>query len=143
MFKEFRDFTLQGNIFDLAVGVIIGATFNRIVASLVGDIITPTLSAILNQSTNLTDFFVTLNGQSYLTLQAARDAGAPVLAYGAFITSGLDFLLTALALFILVKMFNRLKHSAAPSKEEKLLTEIRDLLKHRAGGRFKDKQILL
>jgi large conductance mechanosensitive channel len=138
MFKEFRDFAMRGNVLDLAVGVIIGAAFGKIITALVNDLIMPIIGFLLGGRLNFTDFFIVLNGQSFPSLQAARDAGVPVLAYGDFITTVIDFIIVALVIFLMVKGANSLMRKreveapAAPpplSKDQELLTEIRDLLK--------------
>ncbi len=141
MFKEFREFAMRGNVLDLAVGVIIGGAFGKIVTSLVNDIVMPVIGALAGGRLNFSDFFITLNGSAYASLQAARDAGAPVFAYGAFITTVIDFILVAFVIFLIVKAANNLrkKQEAAPptpaalSKEAELLTEIRDLLQNQNG----------
>lgn len=108
MWKEFKEFAVKGNALDLAVGVIIGAAFGKIVTSLVEDIIMPPLGAVAGKI-DFSNLFVALNGQSYTTLKAARDAGAPVIAYGEFLNNILNFLIVAFAVFLLVKQINRLK----------------------------------
>lgn len=130
MFGEFRDFAMRGNVVDLTVGIIIGAAFTTIVASLVSDIIMPPIGLILGGS-DFSNFFVTLSGESQATLKATKDAGAVVIAYGTFLNAVLNFVIVAFAIFILVKQINRLKKAQppatppGPSGEEKLLTEIR------------------
>lgn len=133
MIKEFRDFIAKGNVMDLAVGIIIGAAFTAIVSSLVGDLINPIIGLILG-GVNFSDMFLDLSGTSPTSLAAAKESGAAVFAYGAFITAVINFLIIAFVVFMLVKAVNRLKNPAAvaapagPSQEE-LLTQIRDLLK--------------
>ncbi len=134
--KEFKEFAIKGNMIDMAVGIIIGGAFGKIIASLVNDIIMPPLGMLLGK-VNFTDLYVTLDGSEFANLAAARAAGAPVLAYGNFIQTFIDFLIIAFAIFMMIKGMNRMrkKQEAAPapppepSAEEKLLTEIRDLLK--------------
>jgi len=136
MWKEFRDFAMRGNVIDLAVGIIIGAAFGRIVSSLVADIIMPPIS-MLTGKVDFTNWFVSLSGGEYGTLKAAKDAGAVTINYGAFINSVLDFTIVAFAIFLIIKQINRLKKEAPPAapaeppKQEILLTEIRDLLARR------------
>ena len=134
--QEFKDFAMRGNVIDLAVGVIIGGAFGKISSSLVTDIITPLLS-ILTGKINLSTLSV--------IIPAAQGGSDITLAYGIFLQTVLDFVITALAIFIRIKLMNRVhkkKEDAAeeappaepaPSKEELLLTEIRDLLKENAG----------
>lgn len=134
--KEFKEFSIKGNMIDMAVGIIIGGAFGKIVASLVSDIIMPPLGMLLGK-VNFTELFVTLDGSDFVSLAAAREVGAPVLAYGNFIQTFIDFLIIAFAIFMMIKGMNRMrkKQEAAPapppepSAQEKLLTEIRDLLK--------------
>lgn len=114
MLKEFREFVMRGNVIDLAVGVIIGAAFGKIITSLVNDLIMPLVGLILGGRTNFTDFFIALDGGTYESLQAARDASAPVLAYGAFLTTVIDFLIVAAVIFLVVKAVNRLKRQPPP-----------------------------
>ncbi len=122
MLKEFREFVMRGNVLDLAIGVIIGGAFGKIVSSLVNDVIMPLIGLILGGRANFTEFFITLNGQTYPTLQAAKDGGAPVLAYGAFITAVIDFLIIAFVIFLVVKAANRMRRQppapAAPTTKD-------------------------
>ncbi len=132
MFKEFRDFIARGNVIDLAVGVIMGAAFTSVVNSLVEDVIMPPIGYMLG-GVNFNDLFLSLDGQTYESYAAAQLAGAPVIGYGAFINTLITFLLTALAVFFLVKTVNQLyRREAATAKPDPsvvLLTEIRDILK--------------
>ncbi|MFB9067361.1 large conductance mechanosensitive channel protein MscL [Pseudofulvimonas gallinarii] len=137
MLKEFKEFATRGNVLDMAVGIIIGAAFTTIVSSLVDDILMPPLGLVLGEL-DFSNLFVTLGGGEFASLAAAREAGAPVIAYGLFINAVIKFLLVAFALFILIKQFNRFKKQAdaapaSPPAEEVLLTEIRDLLKQQRG----------
>jgi large conductance mechanosensitive channel len=132
MFDEFRDFAFKGNVIDLAVGVIIGAAFGKIVTSLVNNIFMPIIGLILGK-VDFSNLFIVLNGQQVASLKEASDKGVPVFAYGMFINTVIEFLIIAFCLFIIIKQVNRFKKpappAAGPSAEEKLLTEIRDLLK--------------
>lgn len=133
MLKEFRDFIARGSVIDLAVGVIIGAAFGAITTSLVNDIIMPPIGMILGGA-NFKDLFISLDGQTYPSLAAAQAAGAPVIAYGNFIQVIINFLIISFVVFLLVKAVNKIykKQEAAPAgptPDQKLLTEIRDLLK--------------
>ena len=108
MFKEFREFVNQGNAMDLAVGVVIGAAFGKIVNSLVNDVVMPVVGLGLGR-VNFNERFVSLNGQHYETLKAARDLNAPVLAYGAFVNSIVEFVIIAFSIFLVVRQINRLR----------------------------------
>lgn len=112
MFSEFRQFVNQGNAIDLAVGVMIGAAFGKIVNSLVADIIMPVLGLALGR-VNFANRYISLNGDVYPTLAAAREAGAPVLAYGAFINVVVEFLVIAVTIFLVVRQINRFRGSKA------------------------------
>ena len=111
MLKEFRDFVTRGNVVDLAVGVIIGAAFGKIVSSLVTDIIMPPVGLLLN-GVDFSNLFISLNGQAYATLADAQKAGAPTLNYGNFINNTIDFLIVALVIFLMIRFINRLKRPA-------------------------------
>lgn len=138
MLKEFKEFAMRGNVVDLAVGIIIGAAFGKIVSSLVKDVIMPPIGILLG-NVDFTEFYINLSSQSYPNLKAATEAGAATINYGIFINSVLDFVIVAFAVFLLVKQMNRLKKKeavgevkpAAPPREQVLLEEIRDLLKER------------
>jgi large conductance mechanosensitive channel len=108
MLKEFREFASRGNVLDLAVGVIIGTAFGKIVTSLVDDLLMPPLGLLVGQ-VDFTDLFVSLNGQAYASLAAAKAAGAPTLSYGNFFNTVIQFLIIAFAVFMLVRQINRLK----------------------------------
>ncbi len=134
MLKEFREFALKGNVVDLAVGVIIGAAFGSIVSSLVGDIIMPMVGAITG-GLDFSNYFTPLSkAVSAGNLADAKKQGA-VLAWGNFLTLTLNFIIVAFVLFLVIRFMNRLKRrdEAAPppklTRQEELLTEIRDLLK--------------
>ncbi len=135
MLEEFKKFALKGNVVDLAVGVIIGAAFGAIVNSMVGDVIMPIIGAVTG-GLDFSNYFVPLSkAVSATNLADAKKQGA-VLAYGSFLTLTLNFLIVAFVLFLVIRVMNRLKAkeeaapaSTAPTKEEVLLTEIRDLLK--------------
>ena len=129
--QEFKAFVMRGNVLDLAVGVVIGAAFGAVVSSLVNDIIMPPIGK-LTGGLDFKEHFIALNGQEYPTLEAAKKATA-VIAYGNFINTILTFLIIAFCIFLVVKAVNRMywpapAAAAAPSKQEVLLTEIRDLL---------------
>ena len=135
--QDFKAFALKGNVMDMAVGVIIGGAFGKIVSSLVSDVLMPLIGKATG-GVDFTNLFVTLGDGEFKTLKEAQEAGAAVLAYGQFIQNIVDFLIVALCIFFMIKgiaAMNRKKEEepapapAEPSAEEKLLTEIRDLLK--------------
>jgi large conductance mechanosensitive channel len=137
MLKEFREFALKGNVVDLAIGVIIGAAFGKIVDSMVGDMIMPLIGAL--GSVDFSNYFVGLNeGVTATVLDEAKKQGA-VLAWGKFVTVLINFIIIAFVLFLVVKGMNRLKRQAPPAPavppeppaDVKLLGEIRDLLAKR------------
>ncbi len=143
MFKEFREFISKGNVIDLAVGIIIGAAFTAIVSSLVKDILTPLLSLFGNKNLE-SQFWVLKAGDKapppYADYATAQKAGAVTLGYGSFLSAVINFLLVAIVLFVIVKAINKFRKQEAaapaappePTKEEVLLTEIRDLLAKKA-----------
>src|SRR6266436_5421858 len=108
MWREFRDFAIRGNVIDLAVGIILGVAFTTIVNSLVNDIIMPPLGLLIG-GIDFSNFFLTLKGGSFPTLEAAKAAGAVTINYGLFINAVIRFVIVAFAIFILVKQINRLK----------------------------------
>ena len=114
---EFREFIMRGNVMDMAVGVIIGGAFQKIISSLVDDIILPVIS-ILTGGIDFNNKFVVLDGGSYATLEAAKEAGAATLAYGTFITVLINFLLMALVIFCLVKFMNSVSEKFAKEEAE-------------------------
>lgn len=136
MFGEFKKFAMRGNVMDMAVGIIIGAAFGKIVTSFVNDILMPPIGLLVGDS-DFSDLFMTLSGPAADTLEAAQEAGAVTINYGAWLNTVIDFTIVAFAIFLVVKQMNRLKEEKPappppePTKEEKLLTEIRDLLKAR------------
>lgn len=141
--SEFKEFAIKGNVVDLAIGVVIGAAFGKIVDSLVRDVLMPPIGLLLGR-VDFSNLFVVLKEGAtpgpYLTLEAAAKAGAVTLNIGTFVNTVISFLIVAWTIFLVVKVINRLKReqeaapppSPAPSKEAVLLAEIRDLLKARA-----------
>jgi len=115
MIKEFREFIMRGNVVDLAVGVIIGAAFGKIVSSLVSDIIMPPVGLLLN-GVDFSNLFVSLSGQPYATLAEAQAAGAPTLNYGVFLNALIDFLIVGLVIFLIIRAINRMQ-KPAPAAE--------------------------
>ncbi|PIR03063.1 MAG: large conductance mechanosensitive channel protein MscL [Candidatus Magasanikbacteria bacterium CG11_big_fil_rev_8_21_14_0_20_43_7] len=134
--EEFKKFAMRGNVMDMAIGVVIGSAFGKIVTSLVNDILMPPIGRLLGGA-DFKDLFFSLSGGSYDNLAAAQEAGATTLNYGIFINTLLDFLIIALAIFIFIRQINKFKKKEdvkltppqKPSPEEVLLTEIRDLLR--------------
>jgi large conductance mechanosensitive channel len=134
--SEFKEFALKGNVMDLAVGVIIGGAFGKIVDSVVGDLIMPIVGKIFG-GLDFNNYFIPLAGQTATTLVEAKKAGA-VFAYGSFITIALNFVILAFIIFLMVKQMNRLKREAPPAppappaptpEDVLLLREIRDALR--------------
>ena len=119
MLKEFRVFILRGNVLDLAIGIILGAAFGRIVTSLVNDVLMPPIGLLLG-SVDFSDLYVNLSGVAYSSLAAAKEAGAPTLNYGIFLNSVIEFLIVALAVFLLIKQINRLmpKKAEGPATQK-------------------------
>jgi len=133
MWKEFKEFAVKGNVVDLAVGVIIGAAFGKIVTSLVEDVVMPPIGLLLGKA-DFSNLFVNLSGGTYTSVAEANAAGAATINYGLFINTLINFLIVALAIFFVIKVINRVrrqekdKEVTAPTNEEKLLMEIRDAL---------------
>jgi large conductance mechanosensitive channel len=120
MWKEFREFAARGNVVDLAVGVIIGAAFGKIVSSLVNDIVMPPIGMALGR-VDFSSLFVALNGQHYPSVATAKAAGAPTINYGVFLNTILEFFIVAFVVFLLVRQINRLRGpapAAAPATRE-------------------------
>jgi large conductance mechanosensitive channel len=138
MLREFKEFAVKGNVLDMAVGIIIGGAFGRIVGSLVNDVLMPPIGRLLGK-VDFSNLYLDLSGADYASLAEAKKAGAPVLAYGVFLNTVLEFLIVAFAVFLLVKQVNRLRREPEPAPaappeptpSERLLAEIRDTLKAR------------
>ncbi len=139
MLKEFRDFAVKGNVVDMAVGVIIGGAFGKIVGSLVTDVLMPPIGKLMG-GVDFSSLFITLGAEQYKTLAEAQTAGAATVNYGLFINNVINFVIVAFCVFLLVKAINtaKKKEAAAPApvspppappRQEVLLEEIRDLLK--------------
>ena len=117
MFKEFKEFTLRGNVIDLAIGVIIGAAFGKIVTSFVNDILMPPIGLLLG-NVDFSNLFINLSGQPYGSLEEAQAAGAATINYGLFINTVLDFIIVAFVIFLLVRQVNRMRREReAPPAE--------------------------
>ena len=147
MLKEFKEFAVKGNMLDMAVGIIVGAAFGTIVQSLVKDVVMPPIGLLLG-GVDFTDMFITLSEGAtpgpYSTLAAAQEAGAVTVNYGVFGNALISFLIVSFTVFLVVRSFNKLKREQEaqpeappappePSAEEKLLTEIRDLMAAKNG----------
>ena len=139
MLKEFKEFAMKGNVLDMAIGVIIGGAFGKIVSSLVSDVLMPPIGLLMGK-VDFSSLFLNLSGTPQPSLAAAKAAGAPTLNYGVFLQSVFDFIIIAFVIFMLVKQVNRFNKEApaappppppGPTNEEKLLMEIRDALKGR------------
>jgi large conductance mechanosensitive channel len=136
MLKEFKEFAMRGNVMDMAIGIIIGAAFGKIVSSFVSDVVMPPLGK-LTGGVDFSNLFIDLSGKGYATLAQAKAAGAPTLNYGLFLNTVIDFIIIAFAVFMMVKGLQALKKKEAakppePAEDVKLLTEIRDLLKSKS-----------
>ncbi len=133
MLKDFKKFLMKGDIVSLATAVIIGGAFNKIVGSLVKDVLMPVIGLLMGDK-NVNDLFFSLDGNSYATLVEAQKAGAAVLTYGNFLQAVIDFIIIGFVIYMLLKGYEKTKKKeeakpAAPPAQEVLLTEIRDLLK--------------
>ncbi len=136
MMSEFKEFALKGNVMDMAIGIIIGGAFGKIVSSLVNDVLMPVVGKLLG-GVSFAELFTALDGNTYASLAAAEEAGAAVLKYGMFLQNIVDFVLIAFTIFLVIKAVNRMRRdeedaaadeSGEPSEEVQLLTEIRDSL---------------
>jgi large conductance mechanosensitive channel len=138
MLKEFKEFAMRGNVVDMAVGIIIGAAFGKIVSSFVADVIMPPIGLLMGKM-DFSQLYLNLSGTEYPSLAAAQEAGAATINYGLFINAIIDFVIVAFAIFMVIRAMNKLKRKAeeAPaeppkaSAEVQLLTEIRDALRTR------------
>ena len=139
MLKEFKAFAMRGNVLDMAVGIIIGGAFGKVVSSLVKDVVMPPIGLLMG-NVDFGQLFLNLGDGAFQTLSEAQKAGAPTLNYGMFIQSVVDFVIVAFAIFMMIKALNSAKKKEeakpsappAPPKQEVLLGEIRDLLKARS-----------
>lgn len=114
MLKEFKEFAMRGNVLDMAIGIVIGAAFGKIVSSFVADILMPPLGLVLG-NVNFSNLFINLGEGTYTKLAEAKAAGAPTLNYGLFTNTVIDFLIVAFAIFLLVRQVNRMKAAPAPA----------------------------
>ncbi len=139
LISEFKQFAMRGNVVDMAIGIIIGAAFGKIVSSLVADILMPPIGKLMG-NVDFSSLFIVLGAGTYPSLAAAKAAGVATLNYGIFINAIIDFIIVSFSIFMLLKGMNSMRRKEeakiapppAPSAEEKLLAEIRDLLKHKA-----------
>ena len=139
MLKEFKEFAMRGNVLDMAIGIIIGGAFGKIISSFVADILMPPIGKLIG-NVDFTNLFLNISEGTYETLDAAKEAGAVTINYGVWLNSVIDFVIVAFAIFLLIKQVNRFRKKEeeapaappAPSKEEVLLGEIRDILKARS-----------
>ena len=137
MLQEFKKFAMRGNVVDMAVGIIIGAAFGKIVSSLVNDVIMPPIGMMMG-NVDFSQLFINLSGEEFATLAAAQEAGAATINYGIFINTVLDFVIVALAIFMVIRAMNKMQKQEEekpaeppkPSEEVLLLQEIRDTLKN-------------
>jgi large conductance mechanosensitive channel len=125
MWKDFRAFIMRGNVVDLAIGVIIGAAFGKIVTSLVGDILMPPIGLLLGQ-VDFSNIFITLSKHQYPTIAAAKAAGAPTLNIGIFINTVIDFVIVAFVVFLVIRGVNRMMPKPAPAPEPPPAPEMKD-----------------
>lgn len=117
--EDFKKFAMRGNVMDMAVGVIIGGAFGKIVTSVVNDIVMPPVGMLLG-NVDFSNLFISLNGKEYATLEAAKKAGAPVLAYGSFMNTVIDFLILAFIIFMMIRQINKLTPEPAPKSEPRV-----------------------
>jgi large conductance mechanosensitive channel len=113
MFKEFKEFAMKGNVMDMAVGIIIGVAFGKIISSFVSDVLMPPIGLLLGK-VDFSNLFLNLSGTAYPSIAAAKEAGAATLNYGVFLNTVIDFLIVAFAIFLVVKQMNRMKRAEAP-----------------------------
>lgn len=138
MLKEFKEFAMRGNVLDMAVGIIIGGAFGKIVSSLVNDVLMPPIGK-LTGNVDFSNLFIVLGEGKFPSLKVAKEAGVATINYGVFINTVIDFIIVAFAIFLLIKSINALHRREAakpapplpPSAEVQLLSEIRDLLKNK------------
>jgi len=139
MLKEFKDFAMRGNVVDMAVGIIIGAAFGKIVSSFVNDVVMPPIGLVMG-NVDFSQLFVNLGETVYPTLAAAQEAGAPTINYGAFLNTVIDFVIVAFVIFMVIRGMNKMKKQEEekpeeppkPSEEVQLLTDIRNALSNRS-----------
>ena len=114
MFKEFKEFAMKGSMVDLAIGIVIGAAFGKIITSLVSDVIMPPIGLLLGK-VDFSSLFIDLSGKGYATLAEAKAAGAATINYGLFLNTVIDFIIVAFVIFLIIKQINRMKREEAPA----------------------------
>lgn len=114
MLKEFKEFAMRGNVMDMAVGIIIGAAFGKIVSSFVNDVLMPPIGLLLGK-VDFSNLFISLSGQSFATLEEAKKAGAATIKYGVFINTVIDFIIVAFVIFLMIRQINRLNRQPEPA----------------------------
>lgn len=137
MLEEFKSFAMRGNVVDMAVGIIIGGAFGKIISSFVSDVLMPPIGMLLG-NVDFSQLFINLSDKTYESLTLAQEAGAPTINYGVFLNTVLDFLIIAFAIFMVIRGMNKMKKKeeekpaepAKPSEEVQLLSEIRDALRN-------------
>lgn len=135
MLKEFREFAFKGSLLDLAIGLILGAAFGKVVASLVTDVIMPPIGLLLGR-VDFANLFINLSDKPYATLAAAKAAGAPAIAFGAFLNTIINFVVVAIVLFLIIRPFNRAKEAAeAGEGPEEAKESIKDALDDKGKGK--------
>lgn len=130
MLKEFQEFAFKGSLLDLAIGLILGASFGRVVASLVTDVIMPPIGLLLGR-VDFANLFINLSDKTYATLADARAAGAPAIAFGAFLNTVINFLIIALVVFLIIRPFNKAKEKAEGEEDKELSDKAREALEER------------
>ena len=114
MWKEFKEFAMRGNVLDMAIGIIIGAAFGKIVSSFVNDVLMPPIGLLLGK-VDFSNLFITLSGQSFSTLEEAKKAGAATIKYGLFINTIIDFIIVSFVIFLMIRQINRFKRQSEPA----------------------------
>ena len=127
MIEEFKKFIMRGNVIDMATGVIVGAAFGKIVSSFTSDILMPPLGLLLGK-VDFSNLYINLSGTEYESINAAKEAGAPVIAYGSFLNTCLDFLIIAFAIFLLIQQVNRLMPKAAPAPDPRKCPHCKEVI---------------
>jgi large conductance mechanosensitive channel len=133
MLKEFREFAFKGSLLDLAIGLILGVAFGKVVASLVTDVIMPPIGLLLGR-VDFANLFINLSDKPYATLAAAKAAGAPAIAFGAFLNTIINFVIVAFVMFLIIRPFNRAKEAEGGEGPEELKESVKDGLDEKGRG---------